>query len=111
MGVEDEFSELVPMERVLASKRPLNFILEEPTHLRYIETTMALHNQGAVQVLECADRCGFIYPSAELEDQMLVVVAAGGRIGEDELCCSLDGVLCFICLLLDYECKKSITLS
>lgn len=83
MGVEDEFSELVPVERVLAEKRPLNFILDEPTHLRYIETTMALHNHGALEVMGCGESCGFIYPSAELEGQMLAIVERAGSIGDE----------------------------
>lgn len=51
MGVEDEFGPEVPAERVLNAKSPLNFVLEEPTHLKYIDPTMALDNYGALEVL------------------------------------------------------------
>lgn len=43
MGVEDEYGAGVPAERVLSAKAPLNFILEEPTHLKYIDASLALH--------------------------------------------------------------------
>jgi adenosylhomocysteinase len=43
MGVEDEYGPNVPASRVLAEKKPLNFILEEPTHLKYIDASLALH--------------------------------------------------------------------
>lgn len=43
MGVEDEYGPGVPASRVLAEKKPLNFILEEPTHLKYIDASLALH--------------------------------------------------------------------
>ena len=43
MGVEDEYGLGIPASRVLAEKKPLNFILEEPTHLKYIDASLALH--------------------------------------------------------------------
>ncbi len=52
MGVEDEFGATIPAERVLNRKAPLNFILEDPTRMRYIDPTMALHNAGAVRLLQ-----------------------------------------------------------
>ncbi len=52
MGVEDEFGEAIPPERVLNAKRPLNFILDEPTEMRYIDPTMALHNAAALRLID-----------------------------------------------------------
>lgn len=80
MGVEDEFSEQLATERVLAAKRPLNFILDEPTHLRYIETTMALHNHGAVELLSLRHQKGLIQPTDEVENELLDVVRNCGKI-------------------------------
>ena len=50
MGVEDEFGAAVPAERVLNAKAPLNFALEEPTRMRYIDPTLALHNLAATRL-------------------------------------------------------------
>lgn len=50
MGVEDEYGADVPTDRVLNGKAPLNFILEEPTDMRYIAATMALHNLAALRL-------------------------------------------------------------
>lgn len=85
MGVDDEFSESVPVERVLAQKRPLNFILEEPTHLRFIEATMALHNQGAVELLSAGGRGGLIEPSAQTERELFEIVERQGHIPTEML--------------------------
>lgn len=74
MGVEDEYSEKIPAARVLAAKRPLNFILEEPTHLMFIETTMALHNHGALEVMKATNHQGFLYPTVEVEREFLSIV-------------------------------------
>ncbi len=52
MGVEDEFGPAIPADRVLNAKAPLNFILEDPTQMRYIDPTMALHNAAALRLLE-----------------------------------------------------------
>ncbi len=51
MGVEDEFGPAIPPTRVLNGKAPLNFALPDPTLMRYIDPTMALHNMGACLLL------------------------------------------------------------
>lgn len=79
MGVEDEFGDNVPSCRVLEQKKPLNFILKEPTHMRYIETTMALHNSGAVELLHTTQK-GLIEPDTKLEEELLEVVRSKGVI-------------------------------
>lgn len=83
MGVEDEFGPHVPSHRVLNSKRPLNFILKEPTHLKYIETTMALHNAGALYIVEHTDAAGIIDPPEQTENELLEVTRRNGLIGTE----------------------------
>lgn len=85
MGVEDEFGPGVPPERVLNGKRTLNFILEEPTLLRYIDATLALHNAGAAYLLErhLPAEYRFIMPPEETEEAILEVTRRNGLIGED----------------------------
>lgn len=83
MGVEDEFGSSVPAGRVLFGKRPLNFILEEPTSMCYIETTMALHNAGAVDLLRSDCPAGVFAPSAEIERELLDIVRLRGRLADD----------------------------
>ncbi len=80
MGVEDEFGSGVPEGRVLNSKRPLNFILEEPTRLRYIDPTLALHNWGALLLKEKSLPVGVSSPPAELEKKILKTVMDCGKI-------------------------------
>ena len=83
MGVEDEFGSEIPESRVLNKKLPLNFILEEPTALRYIETTMALHNACALELLtqDLPHRC--MTPPQDVEDKLLSIAAERGVIGGD----------------------------
>ena len=77
IGVEDEFGKDVPEEKVLNKKIPLNFILDEPTLLRYIDPTMALSNLGVIELVEghCSD--GLNNPPDELEKYLLELVSCG----------------------------------
>ena len=83
MGVEDEFGTEVPEARVLGRKRPLNFLLEEPTHLKYIEATMALHNEGAVWLAGHPGTGGFCTPPPEIEERLLDLTRRFGTIGDE----------------------------
>lgn len=92
MGVEDEFGEIVPKSRVLNGKAPLNFKLEEPTHLKYIDTSLALHAALGERLL--LDYCeskgeipfkGTFDPPAEIEQRLLMTTIQNGAIGQ-EIC-------------------------
>ena len=83
MGVEDEYGEAMPAERVLLNKQTLNFILEEPTHLKYIDATMGLHNEGINYLLSHPSEKGLIEPPTELEDRLLQVTRNYGCIGNE----------------------------
>ena len=101
MGVEDEYSEAVPAEKVLNDKGPLNFILEEPTHLKYIDTSLALHAALAerlvqeVATLEDAasaeNAAGLHFPPQEIEQRLLTIAIQNGVIGP-EICSMLGGI-------------------
>lgn len=83
MGVEDEFGSQIPENRVLNHKHPLNFILEEPTSMRYIETTMALHNACGLDLLtqDLPPHC--ISPCPDVEERLLAVALERGSIADD----------------------------
>ena len=95
MGVEDEYGEAVPAEKVLNAKGPLNFILEEPTHLKYIDTSLALHAALAellvheTKSVTLGKRAtlenGLRYPPQELEQRLLSIAIQEGVIGP-EIC-------------------------
>ena len=103
MGVEDEYGPGVPASRVLAEKKPLNFILEEPTHLKYIDASLALHAAlGELLVNEArgSGEGGAVYgkegagpqdPPSELEQRILSTTMQNGVIGP-ELCEMLGGL-------------------
>ena len=106
MGVEDEYGPGVPATRVLAEKKPLNFILEEPTHLKYIDASLALHAAlGELLVQESANslkpdaasvsdheaagrlaankKAGPLDPPSELEQRILSMTMQDGIIGAE----------------------------
>lgn len=83
MGAEDEFGDSVPDSRVLREKKTINFILDEPTHLKFIDATMALHNYGAEWIVEnysTHQNGGIILPSSELEEKFLDITSQKGDI-------------------------------
>lgn len=85
MGVEDEFGPHIAPEWVLNKKQTLNFILEEPTRLRYIDATMALHNAGAVYLREqhFPSAYRFIMPPEDIETEILSVTRRKGLLDKE----------------------------
>ena len=68
-------------ERVLNRKTPLNFILEEPTAMCFIETTMALHNACALELLTADLPHHLMPPPSDVEERLLHIAATRGQIG------------------------------
>lgn len=95
MGVEDEYGEAIPAEKVLNAKGPLNFILEEPTHLKYIDTSLALHAALAELLVQESKSVtlenGLRFPPQELEQRLLSIAIQNGVIGP-EICGMLGGL-------------------
>ncbi len=83
MGVEDEWGEQIPLERVFNNKQPLNFILPEPTLLRYIDPTMALHNHAALELLQNKFAPGIRRISCAVHDDYWQTVEKNGLIAEE----------------------------
>lgn len=84
MGVEDEFSPLLPSKRVLNEKRPLNFILDEPTRLCFIDPVMALNNALLCKLAHSGNSfCGIALPPEDTEAEILQQVIAAGLIPAD----------------------------
>ena len=83
MGVEDEWGSAIPAERMLNGKQPLNFILQEPTLLRYIDPTMALHNQAAVELFAGKYQAGIQRIAGCVHDEYWRIVEQKGVIAEE----------------------------
>ncbi|MBR1966366.1 MAG: hypothetical protein IKA22_07130 [Lentisphaeria bacterium] len=83
IGVEDEFAGLISKKRILNDNQPLNFILEEPTHLKFIDPTMALHNAGMKILFNAADGEKFILPDEKINDFYLNIVRKHGIINKE----------------------------
>lgn len=83
MGVEDEWGAAIPPERMLNNKQPLNFILPEPTLARYIDPTMALHNQAALELLSGKYLPGIQRIDSVAHDEYWQIVEQKGIISEE----------------------------
>ncbi len=83
LGVEDEFGPAIPKARVLNHKKPLNFILQDPTLMRFIETTMALHNACALELLTADLPHICLLPPADVEERLLTTACSAGLIADD----------------------------
>ena len=83
MGADDEFGPGVPPDRAVNQKRPVNFMLSEPTSTRYIDPTLALHNAGILELRHSTVASGILAPSARLEDSILADVRAAGVINAE----------------------------
>ena len=83
MGADDEFGPDIPPDRAVNEKRPVNFMLREPTATRYIDPTLALHNAGILELARTETRSGILIPSARLEDFILADVRAAGVINAE----------------------------
>lgn len=66
MGADDEFGDDYPAARVVANKAPLNFLLDSPTTMFFIDPIFAAHNRCCENILAGGDR-GFTALPAELD--------------------------------------------
>ncbi|MCY6381029.1 NAD-binding protein [Hoeflea prorocentri] len=52
MGADDEFGDRYAASRIVANKAPLNFLLDAPTTMFFIDPIFAVHNQCCEHVLD-----------------------------------------------------------
>ena len=84
MGIHNEFGECMPNDRVLNNNEPLNFVLEEPTHLKYIAPTMALSNYGMLELLRHdSDNGNLIAPNEARNREILTVLRTKGCLAAE----------------------------
>lgn len=83
MGADDEFGADIPPDRAVNRKRPVNFMLAEPTSTRYIDPTLALYNAGILELMHGTAESGILTPSAQVEDFILADVRAAGVINAE----------------------------
>lgn len=77
MGVENEYGSSIPVERILNGCQPLNFILEEPTRMRFIDPTMALDNYCALLVAQGKSPAGLHPAPREMDLQVAAYFQEG----------------------------------
>lgn len=80
MGIEDEWGGELPKQRILNQNQPLNFMLKEPTQMRYIDPTMALSNAAALEIMTKTLPNGIQKISPEMEAYYWQIVEKQGLI-------------------------------
>lgn len=83
MSPEDEFGAAMPAERMVAAKQPVNFLLDEPTHLRYIDATFALNNLGLFKLKQKLLPPGISVPQADDEEEIFRTILADGKLAAE----------------------------
>lgn len=84
IGIEDEWLDELDRGRIVNDGAAVNFALDEPTLLRYIDPTMALSNQSAEDLLSGVfTQPGIVRPSQESEKACLDPVLACGLITDE----------------------------
>lgn len=74
VGAEDEFGDQFDESEIVNNKAPVNFILNEPTKLKYLDATFALHNISGVDLIKSSK--DFIInnkPLSSSEDKILKI--------------------------------------
>jgi len=71
MGVLDEFGPGFYEEEVLNKKLPINFVLNDPTSMVYIDPEFYAHNIAALQLLECRDTAGLITLAKQMDQEII----------------------------------------
>lgn len=83
MGVENEWGDSLVPERILNHNVPLNFLLPEPTRLRYIDPTMALSNAAALELVRGGLPPGIRKMTPEIEQHYWQIVEKDGLIADE----------------------------
>ena len=83
MGVENEFGETLPAEKILNNNQPLNFMLDEPTKINYIDPSMALSNAGLLMILQKRLPAGINLPPEDLEMQITETLRSAGKMDNE----------------------------
>lgn len=90
MGAEDEYGSSFSEAEIINKKHPANFILSQPTQLRYLDATFALQNTCCVDLVNYSDRLrpGLQAPLSESEHKLLIEIKESNLIWQE--ICSLN---------------------
>ena len=83
IGIEDEWGDELPMERRLCGGTAVNFLLDEPTRLRYIDATMALSNAAVLELKNGNVAAGVHRIPSSVEAYYWQAVEDGGLISNE----------------------------
>ena len=85
LGAEDEYGNHIEAHEVFNRKNPANFILSEPTRLKYLDAPFALHNHSAVELINGNLKSGLNPPALEIENKILNIIKKSAVLWQ-EIC-------------------------
>lgn len=71
MGIYDEYGSKFTEEAVLNQKKPVNFILNDPTPMKYIDPEFYIHNMAALFLLQTTLAPGVHEPRLGLDEDII----------------------------------------
>lgn len=71
MGGEDEFGDAFQLAEVMCAKRPINFFVENPTLMRYLDPVFYAHNLG-IDLLRYANLSNTLHPFPKFLSEEIV---------------------------------------
>ncbi|MFT5729359.1 MAG: adenosylhomocysteinase [Desulforhopalus sp.] len=83
IGAEDEFGPDIDDKDILNNNKSLNFILEDPTKMCFIDATMALHNESGLYLWENDCAPGVMHTPPALDEKFMQMTREKGKIAED----------------------------
>ena len=83
IGAEDEFGPDIDDKDILNNNRSLNFILEDPTKMCFIDATMALHNESGLYLWENNCPPGVMHSPSAFDAKLIQMTREKGEIAED----------------------------
>ena len=71
MGVLDEFGDQYAPDEIFNNKQAMNFVLEDPTPVEYVDPELFLHNEVALDLIHLPLACG-VHDITQERDSMMI---------------------------------------
>lgn len=71
LGIYDEFGPAFSSDEILNNKSPINFILKDPTPMKYIDPEFFIHNNAALSLLQQKFTHGVHDVTAEIDQRLI----------------------------------------
>lgn len=85
MGILDEFGPQIPEKAVLNNKKAVNFVLKDPTPMKYIDPEFYAHNMAALQLLSIKNTRGIQNLLPDWDEKIIREWCQFHQVSSDEI--------------------------